>query len=65
MDGPELRPAPFPVARRVPLRARVVVYVYEYRSDDEESAGKAVGSDDAKLTAAGHIQQLAALGTLR
>jgi hypothetical protein len=67
MDGPELRPAPFPVARRVPLRARIVVYVYEYRSDEEESAGEAVGWDDATLTAAAHIQHtaLAALGTIR
>jgi hypothetical protein len=66
MDGPGLRPAAFPVARRVPLRARIVVYVYEYRSDDEESAGEAVRWGDAKLTAAAHLERtgLAALGMI-
>jgi hypothetical protein len=65
MDGPGLRLAAFPFARRVPLRAGIVVFVYEYRSDDEESSGQAVLWDDARLPAAAHLQRtgLAALGT--
>jgi hypothetical protein len=64
MAGPGLAAADFPLGRRLPRGARIVVYVYEYRSGSPEGEGDFVVAGDSALPAAAQVRGagLSALG---
>jgi hypothetical protein len=64
MAGPRFVAAEFPVERLAPLGARLVVYVYEYRSEHAEGEGELVAAGEADLPLAAYAREagLASLG---